>query len=41
MSKGKLIVISGASGVGKGTICKKLLERRKELKLSVSVKDSE
>ena len=30
-------MISGPSGVGKGTICKKLLERRKELKLSVSV----
>ena len=35
--KGLLFVISGPSGVGKGTICKKLLERRKELKLSVSV----
>ena len=35
--KGLLFVISGPSGVGKGTICKKLLERRKDLKLSVSV----
>lgn len=35
--KGLLFVISGPSGVGKGTICKKLLDRRKELKLSVSV----
>ena len=35
--KGLLFVISGPSGVGKGTICKKLLDRRKDLKLSVSV----
>ncbi len=35
--KGLLFVISGPSGVGKGTICKKLLERRREIKLSVSV----
>ena len=26
MEKGKLFVISGPSGVGKGTICKRILE---------------
>jgi guanylate kinase len=35
--KGKLVVISGPSGVGKSTICKELLKRRKEFCLSVSV----
>ncbi len=34
--KGLLIVISGSSGVGKGSILKKVLGRRKNLKLSVS-----
>ncbi len=29
MNKGKIIIISGPSGVGKGTICKKLLENQK------------
>lgn len=33
---GKLIVISGASGVGKGTVLKKLLRQRPELSFSVS-----
>ncbi len=32
----EIIVISGPSGVGKGTVCQKLLERVKGLKLSVS-----
>ena len=36
MSKGKLIVISGASGVGKGTVLEQLLEKRKDLSFSVS-----
>ncbi len=35
--KGLLFVISGPSGVGKGTVCKRLLERRRDVKLSVSV----
>ncbi len=34
--KGILIVISGPSGAGKGTICKALLEKNKDLYLSVS-----
>lgn len=34
--KGHLIVISGPSGVGKGTVCKELLRIRPDLKLSIS-----
>ena len=34
--KGVLLVISGPSGAGKGTICKALLEKHKEIYLSVS-----
>lgn len=34
--KGKLFVISGSSGVGKGTLLKKLLERNSELEVSIS-----
>ena len=30
MKKGKLIVISGASGVGKGTVLGIMMERRKD-----------
>ena len=37
MKKGKLFVISGPSGTGKGTICKRLLEMDPNLRLSVSV----
>ena len=36
MSKGKMIVISGASGVGKGTVLGKMMEKRKDLIFSVS-----
>ena len=31
-----LIVLSGPSGVGKGTIAKKLIERNKNISLSIS-----
>ncbi|TDT61645.1 guanylate kinase [Fonticella tunisiensis] len=34
--KGLLIVISGPSGAGKGTLCKALLERNNDIKLSIS-----
>ncbi len=36
MRKGKLVVISGASGVGKGTVLGIMMEKRKDLKFSVS-----
>ena len=36
MSKGKLIVISGASGVGKGTVLGKVMQKRADLAFSVS-----
>ena len=36
MSKGKLFVISGASGVGKSTVLKKAIARREDLEFSVS-----
>lgn len=36
MSQGKLIVISGASGVGKGTVLKLMMEQRGDLSFSVS-----
>ena len=34
--KGLLIILSGPSGVGKGVVCKALMERNPNLKLSVS-----
>ena len=36
MKKGKLIVISGASGVGKGTVLGIMMNKRNDLKFSVS-----
>ena len=36
MQKGLLLVISGPSGAGKGTICKELLNRNKDMNLSIS-----
>ena len=36
MSAGKLFVISGASGVGKGTVLAEVMEKRKDLAFSVS-----
>ncbi len=36
MSKGLLIVVSGPSGAGKGTICKQLLKQNEDIKLSIS-----
>jgi len=36
MNKGLLIVLSGPSGTGKGTVCKELLEKRDDLVLSIS-----
>ncbi len=36
MNKGKLVVISGASGVGKGTVLGIMMEKRKDLQFSVS-----
>lgn len=36
MSKGKLFVISGASGVGKSTVLKAVMDARKDLSFSIS-----
>ena len=36
MSKGKLVVISGASGVGKGTVLADMMRKRQDLHFSVS-----
>ena len=36
MTQGKLFVISGASGVGKGTVLKEVMKRRTDLRFSVS-----
>lgn len=34
--KGRLFIISGPSGVGKGTVCAALMKKRHDLKLSIS-----
>lgn len=36
MNKGKLVVISGASGVGKGTVLNRMMQMRQDLQFSVS-----
>ena len=36
MKKGKIVVISGASGVGKGTVLGIMMNKRHDLKFSVS-----
>ncbi len=36
MSKGALVIISAPSGTGKSTVCQKLLQRRRDLRYSVS-----
>ncbi|MGB3188910.1 MAG: guanylate kinase [Limnoraphis sp.] len=37
VSQGRLVVITGPSGVGKGTLVRQLLQRHRELRLSVSI----
>ncbi|MBU5293358.1 guanylate kinase [Anaerosalibacter bizertensis] len=37
MAEGLLVVVSGPSGCGKGTICKELLKRNKDMSISISV----
>lgn len=36
MKKGFLLVLSGPSGVGKGTVCERLMSERKDIKYSIS-----
>ena len=36
MEEGLLVVVSGPSGCGKGTICKELLRRNKDIVISIS-----
>ena len=36
MNMGKLVVISGPSGIGKGTVCKELIQKDKSVVPSVS-----
>ncbi len=37
MRKGRLLVISGPSGVGKGSICKKVIEKEENVEYSISM----
>jgi len=36
-TKGRIVVVSGPSGVGKSTICKEVVKRRRDVWLSISV----
>lgn len=36
MSKGFLLIVSGPAGTGKGTVCKEILERNKDILYSIS-----
>ncbi|WP_353094095.1 guanylate kinase [Tissierella praeacuta] len=36
MSKGLLLIVSGPAGTGKGTVCKEVLERNKDILYSIS-----
>ena len=40
-SKGLLIVVSGPSGVGKGTVCSRVIEEMEDVKISVSMTSRE
>ena len=35
--KGKLYILSGPSGAGKGTVCKQLIKERPDIVLSISM----
>lgn len=35
--KGLLIIISGPSGTGKGTICKEIVKENKDIEISISM----
>ena len=39
MKKGKLFIVSGPSGTGKGAICRRILAEDPDLRFSVSVSE--